>query len=284
MLSLLKLAALPYGIVARERRAGLVILIYHRVGGGTDSDIDLPVEVFDAQMAHIRDRYVPVSLDAVIDRTTPQPAPGRDLVAVTFDDGYRELYDRVMPVLERHRIPATVYVATRYVEQQRPFDFGAYARTGEQPMPLTWPQLREMAASGLVAVGGHTHSHINLVEADTATARDEVRRCRSLIEERLSVASRHFAYPWGVFDARTRDLVGEYFATATRGGSAKNLLDAMDPLALWRRPIQQNDSLWLFKLKLASYLDGEEMFRTFAARVLRRERTVEAAPPAGPAP
>jgi peptidoglycan/xylan/chitin deacetylase (PgdA/CDA1 family) len=279
MLSLFKLAALPYGVLMRERRPGLVILIYHRVGGGTSSDIDLPARVFEAQMAHVRERYTPVSLDAVLDGSAPAPAPGRDLVAVTFDDGFRELHHHVMPVLERHRIPATVYVATRYIEEQRPFDFGAFARTGDRPMPLTWAQLREMAGSGLVGVGGHTHNHVNVTQTDAATAREEVRRCRSLIEERLGTTPRHFAYPWGAVNAQARTIVGEWFATATRGGSAKNLLGAMDPLALWRRPIQQNDGLWLFKLKLASYLDGEEMFRTVAARVLRR-----GGPPGSPPP
>jgi peptidoglycan/xylan/chitin deacetylase (PgdA/CDA1 family) len=270
VLSVLKLAALPYGIVTRERRPGLVILIYHRVAGGTDSDIDLPAALFDAQMGHIRERYTPIPLDAVLDSAPPPPTDGRDLVAVTFDDGYRELYDHVMPVLERHRIPATVYVATRYVDEQRAFDFGAYARTGNRPMPLTWAQLREMAATGLIAVGGHTHNHVNLTETDTATAGEELRVCRTLIEERLGRPARHFAYPWGAFNAQARNLVGQWFGSATRGGSAKNLLDTMDRLALWRRPIQQNDGLWLFKLKVASYLDGEEFLRTVAGRVLRR--------------
>jgi peptidoglycan/xylan/chitin deacetylase (PgdA/CDA1 family) len=280
MLNIFKIAALPYGMLTRERRPGLVILIYHRVGGGTDSDIDLPAAVFDAQMAHVRERYVPVSLDAVIDGSAPQPKAGHDLVAVTFDDGYRELYDSVMPALERYRIPATVYIATRYVEEQRAFDFGAFGRTGERPMPLSWAQLREMAASGLVAIGGHTHNHINLIDTDPATARDEIRRCRLLIEDRLGSSPRHFAYPWGVYNAQVRDLVGESFVTATRGGSAKNLIGTMDPLALWRRPVQQNDGLWLFKLKAASYLDGEELFRGIAGRVVRRGGTPTRVPPA----
>jgi peptidoglycan/xylan/chitin deacetylase (PgdA/CDA1 family) len=279
MLSVLKLAALPYGILTRERRPGLVILIYHRVGGGTSSDIDLPTAVFDAQMAHLRERYSPVSLDAVLDGSAPVPARGRDLAAVTFDDGFRELYDHVMPVLERHRIPATVYVATRYIEEQRPFDFGAFARTHDRPMPLTWAQLREMAGSGLVGVGGHTHNHVDLTKTDALTGREEVRRCRVLIEERLGAPPRHFAYPWGAVNAQARGLVGEWFATATRGGSAKNLLNAMDLLALWRRPVQQNDGRWLFKLKVASYLDGEEMLRSVAARVLRRGGPPRLPPP-----
>lgn len=257
-----KLALLPHGALFRDRRPGLVILIYHRVGGGTTSEIDLPAGLFERQMAYLREHARPVALDAVLDGALEDAGGGPgDVVAVTFDDGSRDLYERAFPVLLRYRIPATVFLVTRHVETQTPFDFGAYARSGQRAAPLTWIQVREMAASGLVAIGGHTHGHVDLTRVSDAEARAEVERCAALIADRVGRPPAHFAYPWGRLSPRARAVVGERFRTASRGGSAKNPFGRFDLLGLWRRPVQRSDGFWLFTMKVRSYLDGEEVLR-----------------------
>ncbi|MGH2403383.1 MAG: polysaccharide deacetylase family protein [bacterium] len=266
---LVKLGVVPHGMLFRDRRRGLVILVYHRIGGGTGSPIDVPADAFARQMAYLRDRYTMVSLDAVLDGTVPGGGPpaASDLVAVTFDDGHREVYEYAFPVLLKYRIPATIYLATRYVEAQRAFDFGDYAAGGGRPQPLTWPQVRDMAASRLIQFGGHTHSHVDLTRLSLKAVRDEVDCNRRVIEERTGMAPRHFAYPWGRLTPSVKGIVGESFATAVRGGCRKNPYGHLDALALWRTPIQQSDGFWFFRLKLGSYLDGEEFFRTLAGRM-----------------
>lgn len=257
-----KLAWLPHGALFRDRRPGLVILIYHRVGGGTTAEIDLPAGLFERQMAYLRDRARVVALDAALDGSLQDPGGGPgDAVAVTFDDGSQDLYERAFPVLLRYRIPATLFLVTRYIETQTPFDFGAYARSPWRPAPLTWSQVREMAASGLVAIGGHTHGHVDLTRVSDAEARDEVERCAALIADRVGRPPAHFAYPWGRLSSRARTIVGERFLTASRGGSAKNPFGGLDLLGLWRRPVQRSDGFWLFTMKVRSYLDGEEALR-----------------------
>ncbi len=266
-----KLATIPYGVMFRERRPGLVILGYHRIGGGTSSDIDLPVAEFAAQMAYLRRHYRLVSLDDATSMSVSQELNGHaDLVAVTFDDGYRDFYEHAFPVLQEHRIPATVYVATAYVEAQRPFDFGVLGRARRRPEPMSWSQLRELAQSDLITIGAHTHHHLDLTLLPPAEVRQEVERCHGLIADRLGEAPRHFAYPWGRLTPVVRRQVGEQFKTAARGGCGKNPFGALDLLGLWRRPIQQADVAWLFRLKLRSYLDGEEHFRAIAERFGRR--------------
>ncbi len=267
LLRLVKLAVIPYGAVFRERRRGLVILGYHRIGGGTDSEIDLPTDAFTRQMAYLRDHYTIVSMEALLDGSIHNGIDGQsDLVAVTFDDGYREIYEHAFPVLLRYGIPATVYLATRYIDAQQHFDFGRYARQEVRPAPLTWEQTRDMMTSGLVTVGAHAHSHADLTRLSVEAVREEVAQCRRVIADRLGSAPRHFAYPWGVLTPAVQRVVGECFQTAVRGGCGKNLLPSLQPLALWRQPVQQSDGFWLFTLKVRSYLDGEEYFRGLAVR------------------
>ena len=103
--------------LARQRVRALV-LRYHVVTDGTGEvayatpDICLPVEAFALQMAFVKRAYNVVPLDdlvaAVVDH---RPLPPR-AVAITFDDGYADNHRLAAPVLHRHGLPATVYVAT----------------------------------------------------------------------------------------------------------------------------------------------------------------------------
>ncbi len=266
LLRLAKLSAIPHGLLFGERRPGLIILAYHRVGGETASEIDVPVGLFERQMAHLREHYTVVPLDLVIGDLQKLLAAGHDLIAVTFDDGSADVYEHAFPVLQRYQLPATVYLATAYIDERRPFDFGTYRGGGDHPQPLSWPQVREMAGSGLVTIGAHTHTHIDLTRVPVETGREELERSRGLIEDRAGTMARHFAYPWGAVTPAARALVAEYFSTGVRGGTAKNIPGTIDRMAMWRRPIQQGDGFALFRLKLRSYLDGEEALRGIAAR------------------
>lgn len=92
------------------------ILCYHRVGTeGVPLFSRLAPNVFEAQMRYVRKHYRIVSLgqlcaeirDGV--RVTPT-------LAITFDDGYRDLYTHAFPVLREYRIPATIYLIGRSME------------------------------------------------------------------------------------------------------------------------------------------------------------------------
>jgi peptidoglycan/xylan/chitin deacetylase (PgdA/CDA1 family) len=252
--SLTRAAALPYHALRRERHPGVVILLYHRIGGGTRSDIDMPVELFERQIRHIRRHCVVVSLDDVV-RLSTRPAAersARDVVAVTLDDGFSDTYDLVYPILRRHGVPATVYVPSLYLETQRPFDFGGFRQVApsSRPRPMTWDQAAEMARSGLVTIGAHTHTHADLSRAPADVAARELDECDRLIELRLGFRPRHFAYPWGRWAPQTRALAAARYDTVTLGGPGKNPYGGLDPRHLWRYPVIQSEGFWLFRARL----------------------------------
>ncbi len=276
--SLVKLGVLPHGVVFRERRPGVVILIYHRVGGGTRSDIDLPLAVFERQMAFLRQHCAISSMDALLDEvvsgTLRTSTVSPDRVVVTFDDGVEEVYTQAFPVLRRYGISATVYLATRFIEEQRPFRFPGYlGESSDGARPLTWAQVRAMVASGLVTVGAHTHTHADLTRLTLTAVEEELEQSKRLIERRLGVSVAHFAYPWGAESTAVKRLVARRFRTAVLGGSGKNVLPIVDPLALRRRPVQQSDGFFFFRLKLASFLDGEEHIRRLKQMLVRQRAT-----------
>jgi hypothetical protein len=92
-----------------------------------------------------------------------------------------------------------------------------------------------------------------------------MRRSRGLIEDRLGVPCRHFAYPWAVSSpAAERAVRGHFRSAALRWQT--NRRGRIDPFRLGRTPILRNDEGVFFRAKVAGRLDKEAV----AYRLLRR--------------
>jgi peptidoglycan/xylan/chitin deacetylase (PgdA/CDA1 family) len=239
-----KAAVLPGGILTRRREGDVVILLYHRVVG-LGGEIDTPPALFERQLAALAAGERVLTLDQALD-----PAAGGGVV-VTVDDGYRDFHDTVLPLLVRYRVPTLLYLATGLV---------AGEGTGpDDPEALTWSQLAEAVSTGLVSVGAHTHGHTDLSRATEQVCRDEMARSRELVEDRLGVACRHFAYPWAVASPTADRVARELFDTAALDAWRSNRAGAVDPWRLGRTPVLASDGMAFFKAKVKGRLDGEAL-------------------------
>lgn len=254
------------GLVDRVRppRPGVTVLIYHRVGARTPMSVDLPTTLFDEQMAWLAEGGLVVSLDEAVELLTDGGGSGSRVV-VTFDDGTADLVEEALPVLVRHGIPATYYVATDFIEEQRSFP--------DDGRPLSWAGLAECASTGLVTVGSHTHTHALLDRLPEEQVAGELDRSIELIGERLGLEARHFAYPKALPGSPAADrAVRARFATAAVAGTRPNPYRATDLHALRRSPIQVSDGMTWFERKAR----GGLWFEDAARRVVNRRRYAEA--------
>lgn len=115
--------ALPgMSTLVRPWRGYGAILCYHRVlpdelgTGQPDPNSSLVVSVsrFDEQMRHLSEAYEVVCMDRMVEHV--HRAERNFVVAVTFDDGYKDNYLYAYPILRKYGIPATVYVITRFMD------------------------------------------------------------------------------------------------------------------------------------------------------------------------
>ena len=92
------------------------ILCYHRVGTeGVPVFSRLEPHVFEAQMRYLKRNYRLVSLAQLCMELREERAVPPTL-AITFDDGYRDLYQHAFPVLRTYAIPATIYLIGKSME------------------------------------------------------------------------------------------------------------------------------------------------------------------------
>jgi peptidoglycan/xylan/chitin deacetylase (PgdA/CDA1 family) len=179
-------------------------LMYHSVSaiGGPLSDLAVPpkrlAEHLDALTAA---GYRLVGLSAALDLLA---AGSTDrLVAVTFDDGYRNFLTEGVPTLAAAGATATLYASVGHLGERADWlgrwspDFGRM---------LTWDELAEVAAAG-VEIGNHSLIHHPLDVLPPDELRAEVGRSHDELEQRLGVRVRSFAYPHGYHGRRVRDVV-----------------------------------------------------------------------------
>lgn len=264
-------AAAVVGDRVRHRVPGVVVLIYHRVGARASTEIDLPAAEFDRQMAWLAETGRAVDIDTAVARLSLREPAGDvvaepDPVVVTFDDGTSDLAEVALPILARHRVPATVYLATQFVDEQLtwPAD-GA---------PLSWSGAQEMVDSGLVTIGSHTHSHALLDRLGPADAAAELDRSKGLIEEKLGVAAEHFAYPKAVAPpVDVERVVRDRFVSAALGGNRSNPYSRTDLHRLARTAVQVSDGWSYFVRKAEGGMAFEDTFRRAINRIRYRGAT-----------
>lgn len=134
-------------------------------------------------------------------------APGGRIAVLTFDDGYADNFSNAMPILHKHRIPATLFVITGDVGQRNV----VWDEAGED-LPadiLSWEMIRELHRRGW-EIGSHAHQHIHFGNHDEAVQAEAIRKSIEHIEKHLGVVPMSFAYPYGSFGAGTKSLLRQH--------------------------------------------------------------------------
>ena len=134
-------------LTLRLRPHASAILLYHGVcpprnGGGIFNYRKkfIAPESLARQLAWLKRRFTIMPLPAFIRQLRERGTPPERALAVTFDDGYENLYTHAFPILRTLGIPATVFIATDLIEPAEPlwFDRLEYA-IGMSPKRDTAP-------------------------------------------------------------------------------------------------------------------------------------------------
>jgi peptidoglycan/xylan/chitin deacetylase (PgdA/CDA1 family) len=226
------------------------IVYYHRIDDEPHRSCVTPAAFAD-QMRLLREAGFNVVPLAALHANLEQQRPFAErTVAITFDDGFADNYTHAFPVLARHALPATIFLAAGFMDG----DDLPVLRDRSGIKPLRWSEVDEMARHG-VAFGAHTMTHRSLPALDAADLRQEIEGSRDLIARRLSRDVDTFCYPRGQFDDRVKHAVraaGFRIACSTLPG---HVAPDADPLTLRRTFIARDDTLRDFERKLDGSFD-----------------------------
>ena len=173
----------------------LRVLTYHKVNDLKPNPITVPTATFARQMALLAELgYQAVSLDAVVDHYVAGAPLPRRAVLITFDDGYRDNLENAAPILLRHGYPAVVFVATDFLDDDRPLPHEtALRKLGVENPTIRWSDLAALEASGL-RIESHGVSHTRLSELDAEQVTRELVVSKQRLEDALGREVEAFAY------------------------------------------------------------------------------------------
>ena len=222
------------------------ILAYHRFSpAGTRCDrLAVSADRFARQLKYLSEKgYTVISLQDLAAHIDGDKAIPRKAVVITIDDGYRSAHKIAYPLLRKYGYPATIFVYSKFI--------GA-------PAGLTWRQMEEMTASGLIDIQPHSKSHIDLTKRLNGESKaDYLKRLKEevdyparQIKRKLGLRIHSFSYPYG---AENDDVIAAVKAagyrmgmTVTRGGNPA----FAHPYALRRTQIYCGDDLRTFANRL----------------------------------
>ena len=218
----------------------IAILAYHSLDHSR-SVLSTSPGIFAEQMKVLRDAGVRVvSLSDVADRKCSNR---ENEVVLTFDDGFRNVYQHALPVLQSYGFPATVFLVTDYCEKTNSWPGQTVTIEGESL--LAWREIQEMSRAG-ISFGSHTRTHPDLRKLSMLQAEEELASSKKAIADATGLPVDTFAYPYGAYDAALRNLARQHFrlACSTHLGFVKR---DSDLFALERIEMYYFQSLLLFR-------------------------------------
>ncbi len=206
----------PVTIHAINKAASAIVFCYHNIEDNSKMKaLTIAPAEFTREMQAIKDAGITVipMQQFLAFRRGEKDMPARSAV-ITLDDGWVSAHDVAWPILKKFNYPFTLFIYINYV--------GAGGKS------MSWDQLNEMRDAG-VDIESHTYSHSDLkapgfgvdkktaalVRKDVAALgvdgwlRKEIVGSKQVLEKQLAIKVNAFAYPFGKYNAKSRELVKE---------------------------------------------------------------------------
>ncbi len=123
---------------------------------------------------------------------------GRPL-CLTFDNGYQDFQEHILPLLTQYDFPATVLIAPNRVD-------GSVELETESVPYLSWSTLREMLKNN-VTIGAYEDHSLNLNDIPQDLVQEHIIDYKKMLEDKLGVEIRCFGVKEGVPSRKIRDLL-----------------------------------------------------------------------------
>ncbi|MBW1900483.1 MAG: polysaccharide deacetylase family protein [Deltaproteobacteria bacterium] len=226
------------------------ILTYYGFSRNKTGELIVSEGAFNEQMKYLKENgYDVITLDQLLDFLDFKSQIPKKSVVITFDDGWRSLYDIAFPVLKRNGFPATLFIYTDFIGGTK---------------ALSWEQVDELAKNGF-DVQSKTMTHRDLTKLNKGesfkeyfkTVQRELSQSKKIIEKQLGRKCKYMAYPYGVTNNLATALVkkeGYRAAFTIKRGSNPFYVDNY---RINRSVIHGSDNMEQFKDNLSVFSRSE---------------------------
>lgn len=248
----------------------ILILMYHRVNDDINMELSVKINKFKWQMNYLmRKNYKVISMEEAFQMIKKKSIYGKYIV-LTFDDGYKDIFDNALPILKQLNYPSIHYIVPGYIESNRVFPWDK--ELGESRL-MNWKQVKELNEDKLFEIGSHTLNHYDLDKLDEKTLRIELEESKNILYEKMLKEIKHFAYPRGIYSEESEKILCELYNTGVlifRGAKVDNQISEKEYYRLKRIPVYRSDGKFMFIARIKGGVWLEEIVRDKFARFLSK--------------
>lgn len=224
----------------RKRKERLPVLMYHKVSAdGSKDDLTIPELMLERQLHYLKkEGYSTILLSQLVNYVLRQvPLPPRP-VLLTFDDGYKDNYDLLYPLLQRYGLVANIFLVPAHIANDRHTNTNTY---------LSLTDIVSIDPS-VIEFGMHSFDHKNYAELSSLELEYDLGQCRTALEIMGIKFQSCVAFPYGAFPRRNRKRQAVFFKTLLRNktvlafriGNRLNPLPIKNPLLIQRLDVKGN--------------------------------------------
>lgn len=239
----------------------LTIIYYHEVvsKGKGYSYQKIEEAKFEEQMKYLHDHGYHTLFFSDLKEEIPEKA-----VIVSFDDGFRTVYQNAAPIMEKHGIKGNVYLPTSYINQDDHF--------------MTWIMIKELYDKKQFEMQAHTHHHVDIRTLDAMTMSEEIRISNRMIKKELGYVPVAFCMPFGTYDSSSvkilkglhqyKYILGSFYGNVDESKLTNSVLP--------RIGISNDDSIETFADKLSGKLNWKGPLQKLRLQLknLKKERII----------
>lgn len=232
-------------ILGFSKKETVPILMYHQVlpqSIAYKNDLIVTVENLDEQLIYIKNNFKTVFFK---DLETSRSIENK--IILTFDDGYYNNLQYLLPLLEKHQLKATIFIPTEFIQNDL---------NTEEKVYMNFDEMRSLPPN-LVEIALHSHTHKNFSQLTLSEAEADLLKNIEILEQNQISFTKVLAYPYGKFP-KEKERKKEFFKMLDRIGivSAMRIGNNIASYPFNKRfevkriDIKYGDSLKTFKWKL----------------------------------
>lgn len=209
-----------------------------------DNEYSTTVDIFKKHINFLQEHFTIISINDLSGNKTLDPK--KTYVIITFDDGFRSVYDTAFPLLKKSNIPFSVFINSsaitnnflwftknnrsrliNYLKESINLSINSsiqdinssikineisdaiFTPLGGERLFLNVEEMKEMKEYGVV-FGNHTHTHYNLNNSSSELLEKEIKICDAFLRDNHLLTQSLFAIPFGKkehYNAETLNLL-----------------------------------------------------------------------------
>ena len=218
----------------------LRVLMYHKVSGNGYHDyLTIPANRLEDQFDYLlKQGYSPILLSDLLNYIRFGASLPPKPVLITFDDGYRDNFTHMYPVLKKYGMKANIFLVPSFLQPEN-------NAAGE------YLQVRDIQAMNerLVEYGLHSYDHKSYKKLSPAEINQDIVKSKAMLNTLHIPFQPCLAFPYGAFPKRNPIKLHQFYKTlsvneielAFRIGNRLNNLPLNNPLLIQRLDIRGDD-------------------------------------------